>query len=100
MKSFVDNRHAPADGRPEHPDNLPLAIHDLTVAYHRKPVIWDIELNIPEGKLVGVVGPNGAGKTTTFYMLVGLIRSFEGDVLIDKSNISSDPMHIRARKGF
>ena len=31
---------------------LPLAIHDLTVAYHRKPVLWDIELNIPEGKLV------------------------------------------------
>ena len=37
--------------RPEHPPEVPLAIHDLTVAYHRKPVLWDIELNIPEGKL-------------------------------------------------
>ena len=41
----------------------------------------------------------GAGKTTTFYMLVGLIRSFEGVVLLDNHNISSDPMYIRARKG-
>ena len=60
--------------RPEHPPEVPLAIHDLTVAYQRKPVLWDIELNIPEGKLVGIVGPNGAGKSTTFRMLCGLLR--------------------------
>ena len=48
---------------------------------------------------MGLLGPNGAGKTTTFYMLVGLIRSFEGVVLLDNHNISSDPMYIRARKG-
>ncbi|MBC8189280.1 MAG: ATP-binding cassette domain-containing protein, partial [Puniceicoccaceae bacterium] len=46
------------------PKSLPLTIRDLTVAYHRKPVIWDIDLTIPEGKLVSIVGPNGAGKTT------------------------------------
>ena len=39
--------------------SLPLKIRDLTVAYHRKPVIWDIDLSIPEGKLVSIVGPNG-----------------------------------------
>jgi manganese/zinc/iron transport system ATP- binding protein len=33
---------------PEHPPEYPLTVHDLTVAYHRKPVLWDIELNIPE----------------------------------------------------
>jgi len=82
MKSFVDNRHAPADGRPEHPDNLPLAIHDLTVAYHRKPVIWDIELNIPEGKLVGVVGPNGAGKSTLLKACQDLVPKTSGEVQI------------------
>ena len=43
---------------------LPLAVRDLTVAYHRKPVVWDIDLEIPEGKLVSIVGPNGAGKST------------------------------------
>ena len=49
----------------EHPPEFPLAVHDLTVAYQRKPVIWDVDLNIPEGKLVGIVGPNGAGKSTS-----------------------------------
>ena len=43
---------------------LPLSVSDLTVAWHRKPVIWDVDLEVPPGQLVGVVGPNGAGKST------------------------------------
>ncbi len=82
MKSFVDRRGSPAEGRPEHPDNLPLAIHDLTVAYHHKPVIWDVELNIPEGKLVGVVGPNGAGKSTLLKACLDLVPKTSGEVQI------------------
>jgi manganese/zinc/iron transport system ATP- binding protein len=64
--------------RPEHPPEIPLAIHDLTVAYHRKPVLWDIELNIPEGKLVGIVGPNGAGKSTLLKACLDLIPLTSG----------------------
>lgn len=64
--------------RPEHPPEVPLAIHDLTVAYHRKPVLWDIELNIPEGKLVGIVGPNGAGKSTLLKACLDLIPKTSG----------------------
>ena len=41
-----------------------LEVHDLTVSYHRKPVLWNIDLSVPEGKLVGIIGPNGAGKST------------------------------------
>ncbi len=64
--------------RPEHPPEIPLAIHDLTVAYQRKPVLWDIELNIPEGKLVGVVGPNGAGKSTLLKACLDLVPRSSG----------------------
>ena len=64
--------------RPEHPPEIPLAIHDLTVAYHRKPVLWDIELNIPEGKLVGIVGPNGAGKSTLLKACLDLVPLTSG----------------------
>ena len=42
--------------------NLPLEVHDLTAGYHKKPVLWGIDLQVPRGKLVGIVGPNGAGK--------------------------------------
>ncbi|MBC2593235.1 metal ABC transporter ATP-binding protein [Ruficoccus amylovorans] len=61
---------------------LPLSVRDLTVAYHRKPVIWDVDLQIPEGKLVGIVGPNGAGKSTLIKACLELIPSASGQVQI------------------
>ena len=62
----------------EHPPEYPLTVHDLTVAYHHKPVIWDVELNIPEGKLVGIVGPNGAGKSTLIKACLDLVPRTSG----------------------
>jgi len=63
-----------------HPDTVPLAVHDLTVAYHRKPVLWDVDLDIPEGKLVGIVGPNGAGKSTLLKTCLDLVPKASGEV--------------------
>jgi len=54
----------------------------MTVAYHRKPVLWDIDLTVPEGRLVGVVGPNGAGKTTLIKAVLGLVSLASGKVEI------------------
>lgn len=59
-----------------------LEIHDMTVAYHRKPVLWDVDLVVPEGKLVGIVGPNGAGKTTLIKAVLGLLPLASGKVEI------------------
>lgn len=59
---------------------IALSVDDLTVAYHRKPVIWDIEFQIPKGKLVGVVGPNGAGKSTLLKAIMDLIPRASGRV--------------------
>ena len=60
----------------------PLEFHDVTVAYHRKPVLWDIDLMVPEGRLVGIVGPNGAGKTTLIKAALGLVPLASGKVEI------------------
>jgi len=60
----------------------PLSIYDLTVAYHRKPVIWDVAFDVPPGKLVGVVGPNGAGKSTLLKACMDLIPSSSGRVQV------------------
>ena len=59
-----------------------IEVHDLTVAYREKPALWDIDLAVPPGVLVGVVGPNGAGKTTLLKSMLGLIRPVSGRVLI------------------
>ena len=58
----------------------PLEIHDMTVAYHRKPVLWDIDLTVPEGSLVGIAGPNGAGKSTLIKAALGLVPLASGRV--------------------
>ena len=60
----------------------PLWVNDLTVAYHRKPVLWDIELSLPEGRLIAVVGPNGAGKSTFIKSVLGLVPRASGTVTI------------------
>ncbi len=61
---------------------LPLEIEDLTVAYNRKPVIWDVEFAVQPGSLVGVVGPNGAGKSTLLKACMDLIPVASGRVKV------------------
>lgn len=60
----------------------PLAIDDLTVAYHRKPVIWDVGFELPAGQLIAVVGPNGAGKSTLLKAVMDLIPRASGRVRV------------------
>lgn len=64
------------------PSESPLWVNDLTVAYHRKPVLWDVDLDLPEGKLIAVVGPNGAGKSTLIKAVLGLVTRASGAVSI------------------
>ncbi len=64
------------------PREIPLWVNDLTVAYHRKPVLWDVDLSLPEGKLIAVVGPNGAGKSTLIKAILGLVPRASGAVSI------------------
>lgn len=62
------------------PHVFPLVVRDLTVAYHRKPVVWDIDLEIPAGKLVGIIGPNGAGKSTLLKACLDLVQKSSGEI--------------------
>ncbi|MBK8431800.1 MAG: metal ABC transporter ATP-binding protein [Chloroflexi bacterium] len=60
----------------------PIEVTDLTVAYHAKPVLWDVDFTVPEGTLTAIVGPNGAGKTTLIKAILGLIPPAAGNVLV------------------
>jgi manganese/zinc/iron transport system ATP- binding protein len=59
-----------------------LEIHDMTVAYHRRPVLWDVDLTIERPSLVGIVGPNGAGKSTLIKGVLGLVPIASGRVTL------------------
>ena len=59
-----------------------LEVNDLTVAYRDRPVLWDIDLTVPEGVLMAIVGPNGAGKSTLLKAILGLVRPAAGQVLV------------------
>lgn len=63
-------------------NELAIEVTDLTVAYNEKPVLWDVDLNVPGGTLMAIVGPNGAGKTTLIKSILGLIPAAAGQVLI------------------
>ncbi|MCA9004656.1 MAG: ABC transporter ATP-binding protein [Planctomycetaceae bacterium] len=76
-ESSLSDRHNAASTA-----DIPLSVYDLTVAYHRKPVIWDVSFDIPPGKLIGIIGPNGAGKSTLLKAIMDLIPKASGRVQI------------------
>ncbi|MDX2078127.1 MAG: metal ABC transporter ATP-binding protein [bacterium] len=57
-----------------------LEIEDLTVAYHSKPAVWDVDMTIPEGVVAAIIGPNGAGKSTLLKAALGLIPKTAGQI--------------------
>lgn len=77
-----------------------LAIENLKKNYSGRKVVNDVSMSIESGAVVGLLGPNGAGKTTTFYLTVGMVTPDAGTVRIDETEVTQDPMYIRARKGI
>jgi manganese/zinc/iron transport system ATP- binding protein len=73
-----------------------LDIHDVTVAYQRKPVLWNVDFTLREPHLVGVVGPNGAGKSTLLRAILGLVPLVSGRVLFWEQPLSA----VRQRVGY
>jgi len=77
-----------------------LRAEGLVKVYKKRTVVNDVSLKVNRGEIVGLLGPNGAGKTTTFYIIVGLIKPLDGQIFLEKENITSLPMYRRARRGI
>jgi lipopolysaccharide export system ATP-binding protein len=76
-----------------------LSASGLRKSFRGRTVVRDFEFSLEQGEIVGLLGPNGAGKTTCFYMVVGLIAADAGTIKLDDRDITTMPMHVRARLG-
>ena len=63
-------------------DVLAIEVNDLTVVYQDRPVLWDVDCEVPQNKLMAIVGPNGAGKSTLIKTILGLIQPSAGRIRI------------------
>lgn len=71
-----------------------IEVEDMTVAYHTKPVLWDVDIEIPKGVLLAIVGPNGAGKSTLIKAMLDLIKPISGEVLFYDKTYKEYRKHI------
>lgn len=79
---------------------LCLETRELVKNYGGRSVVSRLSFKVYTGQVVGLLGPNGAGKTTAFYMTAGLIRPDAGQVLFKGQEVTSLPMHQRAKMGL
>ena len=79
---------------------MKLVLDNISKRYGRREVVKKVSLTVEPGEVVGLLGPNGAGKTTTFYIATGLERPTHGEVLLGEEDITSLPIHRRAKLGI
>lgn len=75
---------------------MALQVNDLTVAYKFKPVLWDIDLDVPEGVMMAIIGPNGAGKSTFIKAILDIVKPLAGGVKI----FGKPYKQVRSRVGY
>lgn len=78
---------------------MELRTDQVVKKYRSRTVVKQVSVSVKQGEIVGLLGPNGAGKTTTFYMIVGIIKPYEGRIFLDDADITTMPMYKRAQKG-
>lgn len=77
-----------------------LEIKGLCKSYDGREIVKEVDILVKRGEIVGLLGPNGAGKTTTFYMIVGVVAPNRGKIIFDNQDITTLPIHQRARYGI
>jgi lipopolysaccharide export system ATP-binding protein len=100
MATPNSQKQSDAGSHTDAPVSTLLCTSGLAKEYNHRHVVNGVSITVAPGEVVGLLGPNGAGKTTTFNMVVGLVKPDAGQVLFLSRNITSLPMHKRARLGI
>ena len=81
-------------------EKMVLHTSKLVKKYKSRTVVKGVSVKVEQGEIVGLLGPNGAGKTTTFYMTVGLVTPNEGEIYLNDTVITKEPVYRRAQRGI
>lgn len=79
---------------------MKLYTDNIVKRYGKRTVVKGVSVSVEQGEIVGLLGPNGAGKTTSFYMIVGMIKPYNGSIWLDDTEITKLPMYKRAQLGI
>lgn len=78
-----------------------ISINHITKVFSgNHKAVNDIDLVIPDGKIIGFIGPNGAGKTTTIKMMTGILECDQGNIELNGVDIAKNPIEAKKQIGF
>ena len=74
-----------------------LRLEKISVYFGKRKILEDLNLNLNQGEILGLLGPNGVGKSTIFNIIIGLLKPNYGSVYIEKKNVTHDPIFYRTK---
>ena len=75
-----------------------LKLEKISVFFNKRKILENLNINLQQGEILGLLGPNGVGKSTIFNIITGLIKPNYGSVYINNKNITNDPIFHRTKK--
>ncbi len=74
-----------------------LRLEKISVYFGKRKILEDLNLNLNQGEILGLLGPNGVGKSTIFNIIIGLLKPNYGSVFIEEKNVTQDPIYYRTK---
>ena len=74
-----------------------LRLEKISVYFGKRKILEDLNLNLNQGEILGLLGPNGVGKSTIFNIIIGLLKPNYGSVFIEKKDVTQDPIFYRTK---
>ena len=79
-------------------NNNILKLEKLSLKFGRKVILDNLNFELNQGQILGLLGPNGVGKSTIFNLIIGLIKPDFGSIIINSEKVNKFPIYIRAKK--
>ena len=75
-----------------------LKLEKVSLYFGKRKILEDLNLNLNQGEILGLLGPNGVGKSTIFNIIIGLLKPDYGSIFINNDNVTKDPIFYRTKK--